>query len=487
MTADEFLDKLEQQALVPADVVASLRQQVAKSIRIVSPETLAKLLVNKKRLSHDQAHQLISSRGPKIEDEELLLAPLDDELRLAPLDDGSKPKTATGGGPAKAAPAGVAGTAEKSVAAETKAGTKPNASAPAAKTAIAAATVKSGAAPAAAKPASAAKPAGQAAAAAGAASPAFKSPTGKPAPAAKPAGAAAANSKPAAAAGDPFGLGAASSMDDLLPEPQLGDAAAMQGNPLLLAPRRRQGVPPWVWIASGVGAVVVVGAIVAISLLTRSNGDPEWKLAEKDYQAGTDQEAIYKLEAFLERFPRHAQASQARVDHDMARLRQVYAAKGDWEHSLTMAQEVLPRMVKEPAFPSVRDDVGKMLPEVAAGLTAQAEKGAKASLEQRRRQVELAEQALGARTRLAVRAGQRRAVGPVASHGRSRGPPGARRGSRRAIRAGGRSNSVGAKRRPAGGRDRPARQATGRLSRAAARQPRAANQSRFGRSVGQAR
>ncbi len=391
MTADEFLDKLEQQALVPGDVVASLRQQVAKSLRIVPPESLAKLLVDKKRLTHDQAQQLISGRGPKVEDEELLLAPLDNELRLAPLDDGSKPK-ATSAAPAKTAPAGGAATAGQG-SSVTRTAAKPNTGAPAAKAAVAP-VAKGGSGPAAAKPASTAKTAAQAAATAAAANAAFKSPTGKQAPAAKPAGAAATKSNSAGAANDPFGLGAAPSMDDLLPEPQLGEAAAMQGNPLQLATRRRQGVPSWVWIASGVGAVVVIGAIVAISILTRSNGDAEWKLAEKDYLGGADQEALYKLEAFVERFPRHPQVSQARVYQEMSKLRQVYAAKGDWEHPLTTAEEVLPQMVKEPAFPSVRDEVGKMLPEIAAGLTKQAEAGEKASLEQRRRQVELAQQAL---------------------------------------------------------------------------------------------
>ncbi len=390
MTADEFLDKLEQRALVPGDVVASLRQQVAKSLRIVPPESLAKLLVDKKRLTHDQAQQLISGRVAKIEDEELLLAPLDDELRLAPLNDGPRPKPKASAAPTKAASASTAGGASggtqqstgKSAAAGAQSATKPNTAAPA----------KPAAAPAASKLAAAAKPAGQAAASAAAT--AFKSPTGKTAPAAKTAGAAGAKPKTPGAADDPFGLGAAPSMDDLLPEPQLGEAAATQGNPLQLAKRRRQGVPSWVWIASGVGAVVVIGAIVAISILTRSNGDAEWKLAEKDYLGGADQEATYKLEAFVERFPHHPQASQARVYQEMARLRQVYAAKGDWEHPLTTAQEVLPQMVKEPAFPSVRGEVGKMLPEIAAGLTKQAEAGEKASLEQRRRQVELAQQAL---------------------------------------------------------------------------------------------
>src|ERR1700676_1861853 len=105
MTADEFLDKLQEQALVPADVVASLRQQVANSIRIVSPETLAKLLVDKKRLTHEQAHQLISGRAMKADGDDLLLAPLDDELRLAPLGDGAqKPKGASNKATGNAAP-----------------------------------------------------------------------------------------------------------------------------------------------------------------------------------------------------------------------------------------------------------------------------------------------------------------------------------------------------------------------------------------------
>ncbi len=132
--------------------------------------------------------------------------------------------------------------------------------------------------------------------------------------------------------------------------------------------------------------------VVVLKTVNRNTGDPQWKLAEKDYQSGADQDAIYKLEAFLERFPNSPQASLARVYEGMAHLRMAWAAKTDWEQPLAVSREVLPRIVQEPEFSKVREDLAKLLPDMATGLSKQAQAGAGASLEQRRRLVENAEQ-----------------------------------------------------------------------------------------------
>ena len=76
----------------------------------------------------------------------------------------------------------------------------------------------------------------------------------------------------------------------------------------------------------------------------------------------------------------------------MAHLRMAWAAKTDWEQPLAVSREVLPRIVQEPEFSKVREDLAKLLPDMATGLSKQAQAGAGASLEQRRRLVENAEQ-----------------------------------------------------------------------------------------------
>jgi outer membrane protein assembly factor BamB len=374
MTAQEFLDQLQERAWVPGEVIASLRKQVAASAKPVAPETLANLLINKQRLTTAQAKQLLAAKAqipqpaakaqpaaPQLSEEDLgLLSLFEEELGLAPLDDetakpfGASPATK----PAQTKVAPAAAPVAKASPAKSAAGAQATVAKPA--------TVKS----ATAAPAATAKPNAPVARTAA-----------KPAPTQAPAE-------------DPFGLGAFGPTDDLLgAAPSVDGAAAMQGNPLMTAGARRSApIPKWVWLASGGGLLAIVALVVVLKVVNRNTGDSQWKLAEKDYQSGADQDAIYKLEAFLERFPNSPQASLARVYEGMAHLRMAWAAKTDWEQQLAAAREVLPRIVQEPEFPKVRDDLAKLLPDMATGLSKQAQAGAGASLEQRRRLVENAEQ-----------------------------------------------------------------------------------------------
>lgn len=371
MTATELLDTLEARALLPNEMLANLRQQVSRSVKIVTPESVAKLLVGKGLITAFQAEQLLAVAKPPAIDP-------DDEMSLAPLDDERGPKSTSTAATAPAKSAIAAPAAAKPVPAK--------------------------AAPA--KPATAEK--------AAPAAPALP----KPAPKAKPAAAKPSAEKKAAAHADPFGLSATSnSLDDLLGSPLADDA--LLGDPLLGDPlggnllgatsprsepatgkpvalraagRRKKSIPTWVWFAlsSAVGLALLA---VAIIVLTRSSGDAEWQLAEKDYQAGQDQDATQKLNAFLEAFPQHREASLARLYLGMARLRQGFAAKTDFEGQLTAARRILPELVVEPDFPQVRETLAKMLPDMAAGLAQQAQ-AFRGSFEQRHDKAELARQGL---------------------------------------------------------------------------------------------
>ena len=61
MHAKKFIDMLEQQELLEADVLTELRRQVAESKTNVRPETIAKLLVENGQLTRFQASKLIAS------------------------------------------------------------------------------------------------------------------------------------------------------------------------------------------------------------------------------------------------------------------------------------------------------------------------------------------------------------------------------------------------------------------------------------------
>jgi hypothetical protein len=329
MTADELINVLEQQGLLPPDAIVTLRQFVERSLKIVTPESLAKLLIDKRWLSPAQAKKLLKETPVKA------AAPVVDEFDLAPLDEvpvkrvGLPPKKASDA--SETAVAVGAAAAKRSAAASSQPGDN------------------------------------------------VKSPP--PAPAKVPPPATNGSSPPI----EPHPT------DDLFSEADLADAlGGLQAGPLAPSARRRTIVPTWVWVVmAGSGALLVAVAALLI-LLLRSNGDSEWQLAEKDYAAGADRQAIAKLDAFLEEFPNHPRASTAIVYRGVSRLRLACAAKSNWEKALAIANEELPRIVSQPDFPSVRESVAKLLPEMAAGLAAQAKDAAKGSLARRRQQVEAA-------------------------------------------------------------------------------------------------
>jgi hypothetical protein len=91
MTADELIDILEQQALLPPDAIVTLRQFVIRSLKIVTPESLAKLLIDKRWLSPAQAKRLLKEETIKA------AAPIADDLGLAPLDEPPEKRYGSGG------------------------------------------------------------------------------------------------------------------------------------------------------------------------------------------------------------------------------------------------------------------------------------------------------------------------------------------------------------------------------------------------------
>ncbi len=362
MTAEEFIDALEERSLVSPEAIGSLRQFVAKSLKIVTPESLAKLLVDKKWLTLAQAKQLLQPAKPPP-----AARPIDDEMMLAPLDD--MPRKAPA---AQAATAGKAPAKAK----------PPAAAAPVAKSPAKAAAGKSNGAGATEKAATAAK-----AATAGAkAVPAAKAKTGAGSPLPK-------LSDLDADVG--FSLGGAGPLDDLLGAPAEGDSpAGFGGEALAPAAARRRSSSKLLWIAICGGTLAIVFIIALVVVLGRSNGDAEWAAAEKDFAGGADRDAIAKLDAFLEKFPTHPRAVSAAVYRGVARLRQSAASKRDWAATLTIAREVLPKAVENSDFVKARDSLAKILPDMAVGLARQAKEGNKKPREQRRQQAQAAAEAL---------------------------------------------------------------------------------------------
>ncbi|HEV2969921.1 MAG TPA: PQQ-binding-like beta-propeller repeat protein [Pirellulales bacterium] len=143
-------------------------------------------------------------------------------------------------------------------------------------------------------------------------------------------------------------------------------------------------------MAASVSGVLLFVTATALIAVLHTNGDTEWLLAEKDFAAGMDRDAINRLNAFLDSFPNHPRSGTALVYRETARLRQTVAAKTNWEQALAVARDILPRIVELPDFAKVRDAIGKILSQLVAGLARQAKDGAKGPLDQRRRQAQAA-------------------------------------------------------------------------------------------------
>ena len=61
MSASKVLDQAERQGLLDAKVIGELRKQVAESKFVVTPEAVAKILVDKGQLTAFQARRLVAS------------------------------------------------------------------------------------------------------------------------------------------------------------------------------------------------------------------------------------------------------------------------------------------------------------------------------------------------------------------------------------------------------------------------------------------
>jgi outer membrane protein assembly factor BamB len=359
-TAQEFLDLLVGQHLVPPEVLESLRKQVAKAARPVSPGTLARLLVDHGHLTEAQGERLAGMSLPASKKS----ASHSGVLGLEPI-----------GAPQPAAPKTVA-----------KSPAKSQAEIDAAAAALGLAPIHE--APKPAPKSTPAKPMTKPAATASASTIA----KAKPLPTAAPLleGLEALSPLPGddlfgATAADPF---AAADPFSAAPVAAKASAAPLAADPLaaavpLTAPQPKVAKPvaarrprskllPIIGIA--VVVLFVVGSVAGF-LLTRSNGDEEFMLAEQDYQAKQYDAAAAKLSTFLEDFPANSQAGTARVHRSMAKILAASPAKDNHAAMLIAAKASLPEIGGEPGLAQAHSELAPLLTDIAANLAEQARQG----------------------------------------------------------------------------------------------------------------
>ncbi|MBN2296735.1 MAG: PQQ-binding-like beta-propeller repeat protein, partial [Pirellulales bacterium] len=126
-------------------------------------------------------------------------------------------------------------------------------------------------------------------------------------------------------------------------------------------------------------AILVILAGIFIWVFYGNTGDAMVEEANTLYKDGSYQRAIAQYDEFIKRYPDHPQASAARVSRGLAKIRNITEGSTDFAKSLGVTVEVLGEISPEKNFGDARDELRSLLPTLAEGLAKQAHE--KTSLE----------------------------------------------------------------------------------------------------------
>ncbi|OYV85639.1 MAG: hypothetical protein B7Z73_13185, partial [Planctomycetia bacterium 21-64-5] len=327
---------IEDSNLVSDEVVDELRQRLEKSKQPADLKSAVKWLVQKEHITSEQGRRLIArAGGTTAASAAARPAPPDDDLKLFEEEPPAAPPAPKPAGPAKS-PA-------------------PRAAAPKAPQVDDDLELfpLDDAAQAAAPPPSNKQPAAR-----WAGSP--KPASGRRTPPAAPAYEAAADADIFGAAN---GHGGSAQAEAIGEERERKKARAAQRNvwdsPLLLT----------------VGGTVLLLSIVGGVLywrLGRLTGEEAYRQASDFYKSGSYTQAIGAYDKFLQDFPDDPQASIARVQRGMARMRQAVEGARDFSKTLATAKGILSEIAPEEKFGEAQDELRALLPQIAEGLAKQA-------------------------------------------------------------------------------------------------------------------
>lgn len=130
---------------------------------------------------------------------------------------------------------------------------------------------------------------------------------------------------------------------------------------------------PLLLMGGGALALLLLGGLGLLVLMNLQSGDQVLQEAEAAYSAGSYAQARESYERFVEDFTGHERWSDARVNLAVVRLRQKAESSRDWIQALQVAQEEIPQVEDEDAFPAKRGEFASLLPRIARGLAEQAE------------------------------------------------------------------------------------------------------------------
>ncbi len=341
ISTEQFLQRLEDREILSAKVMENLREQVARSASPISAGTIAKKLVKAKKLSPEDAKELLQEPEPRPAAED------DDELmELAPID-GEEEKKQAKKEKSRRSPRGEPEEADEPIAIDDEPPKPP------------------------------------------------KPPRKRALPEAPPVSSDADTSleEEAARTETQRHLETRSRRRSLSRMLSFGRRGPRRRK------RRASGTSIWDTKLMLVGggalmAILILGAVLWW-VIARESGDKVFQMAEEDYTSSLYAQAINKYDQFLSRFPSHEKVSLARVRRSLAQMRQSNGT-GNWPRALETAEAVLPAMRQESAFKEGRDELRALLPAITEGLAQQAQQlaiaekpEAKERLEQTRRSIEL--------------------------------------------------------------------------------------------------
>lgn len=136
--------------------------------------------------------------------------------------------------------------------------------------------------------------------------------------------------------------------------------------------RANQWDSPWLLIGGGglLLSLILVG--VLWFMLSRDNAEEMFAAAEEAYNSESYSDAIKKYDVYLEKFDDDDNAPKARVRRAMARLRLPIISQ-DWDNALETAQEELPAIEEDLAeYTDARSELATLLPDIAEGFSIKA-------------------------------------------------------------------------------------------------------------------
>ena len=130
---------------------------------------------------------------------------------------------------------------------------------------------------------------------------------------------------------------------------------------------------PLILFGGGGLALLLLVGVTIWWLLNRETGDNVLAQAVAARDAGAYPQAIDNYEAFLKDFPSHPDHSLGRVQLAMVRIRQQTEA-GDFANAANTAETELKEVEDEDAFKDAHGEIAALLPQIAIGAAAAAEK-----------------------------------------------------------------------------------------------------------------